>query len=238
MNYAGGKNGVGVYQSIINLIPPHKVYIEPFLGSGAIMRHKLPACHNIGLDLDAEIVKRVRSTIAKNSDTADTQVPGTSSPPTWQIEAKDAFHFLENYPFTGDEFIYCDPPYMRSTRRSKGDIYKHELTRADHRRLLKILKTLPCKVLLSSYWSELHSKQLKNWNTETFQIMTRGYLATEWLWFNYNLPDELHDYRYLGDGFRERERIKRKKQRWVARLQKMPDLERQAMLEAIKEAWG
>ncbi len=38
----------------------------------------------------------------------------------------------------------------------------------------------------------------------------------------------LHDYRYLGEDFRERERIKRKKQRWVNRLQTMPVLERQA----------
>jgi hypothetical protein len=34
---------------------------------------------------------------------------------------------------------------------------------------------------------------------------------TEWLWFNFPEPIALHDYRYLGTGFRER--IKRKKQR-------------------------
>jgi len=33
--------------------PPHEVYIEPFLGGGAIMRQKRPALLNIGLDLDA-----------------------------------------------------------------------------------------------------------------------------------------------------------------------------------------
>jgi hypothetical protein len=43
MVYAGGKNGAGVYQTIINLMPPHDVYIEPFLGGGAIMRQKRPA---------------------------------------------------------------------------------------------------------------------------------------------------------------------------------------------------
>ncbi len=58
-------------------------------------------------------------------------------------------------------------------------------------------------------------------------------MATEWIWMNYPAPLELHDYRYLGDTFRERERIKRKSQRWVARLKKMPVLERQALLSAI-----
>lgn len=34
MTYKGGKAGAGVYQQIINQIPPHDVYIEPFLGGG------------------------------------------------------------------------------------------------------------------------------------------------------------------------------------------------------------
>ena len=42
MGYPGGKAGAGVYQTIINLMPPHDVYIEPFLGGGAVMRLKRP----------------------------------------------------------------------------------------------------------------------------------------------------------------------------------------------------
>jgi len=38
MPYPGGKSGAGVYQTIINRMPPHRVYIEPFLGGAAIMR--------------------------------------------------------------------------------------------------------------------------------------------------------------------------------------------------------
>lgn len=58
-------------------------------------------------------------------------------------------------------------------------------------------------------------------------------MATEWLWMNYPRPVKLHDYRYLGDDFRERERIKRKKARWIDRLARMDILERQAMLAAL-----
>jgi site-specific DNA-adenine methylase len=32
MKYAGGKGGI--YQKYINLMPPHEVYIEAFLGGG------------------------------------------------------------------------------------------------------------------------------------------------------------------------------------------------------------
>ena len=47
---------------------------------------------------------------------------------------------------------------------------------------------------------------------------------------------ELHDYRYLGMNRRERERIKRKKQRFTNKLLNMPALERYAILAAIREA--
>jgi hypothetical protein len=67
--------------------------------------------------------------------------------------------------------------------------------------------------------------------------MTRGgTLATEYLWMNYPEPDSLHDYSYLGDNYRERERIKRKKTRWVNRLKKLDRLERKAILWAVKDA--
>ena len=43
------------------------------------------------------------------------------------------------------------------------------------------------------------------------------------------------DYRYLGKDFRERERLKRMKARWVKRLEKMPLLQRQALLAALAQ---
>jgi hypothetical protein len=91
-------------------------------------------------------------------------------------------------------------------------------------------------VMLSGYWSELYAHELKGWRSISFQSMTHGgFCATEWLWMNYPEPFELHDYSYLGDNFRERERIKRKKDRWVLRLEQMPTLERFAILSIIEE---
>lgn len=42
MSYPGGKGGAGVVQRIINLMPPHRVYLEPFLGGAAVMRARAP----------------------------------------------------------------------------------------------------------------------------------------------------------------------------------------------------
>ena len=219
MTYPGGKNGSGVYQKIINLMPPHEVYIEPFLGKGAIMRNKQPTARNIGIEKDTDVQS------------------------FWQHETDidfitgDGINFLKTHPFQGNELVYCDPPYLQSTRSGR-QLYRYEMTDEQHIDLLETITDLPCMVMISGYWSQMYADHLKNWNTASFEAMTRGgKTATEWLWFNFQKPVALHDYRYLGENYRERERIKKKKSRWVANLKTMPVLERQALLSAIKEAW-
>ncbi len=59
--YPGGKSGAGVYQQLINRMPPHDTYIETHLGGGAILRRKRPARLNIGLDLDPEVIAHWRA---------------------------------------------------------------------------------------------------------------------------------------------------------------------------------
>ena len=88
-------------------------------------------------------------------------------------------------------------------------------------------------------YPDLYNDMLAGWNVLTFEAMTRGgSKSTEWVWFNYPNPTELHDYSYLGSTFRERERIKRKRNRWVNRLLSIPKLERNALLNALNEASG
>jgi DNA adenine methylase len=226
MAYPGGKSGAGVYQAVINLMPPHSVYIEPFLGGGALIRRKRPASLNIGIDRDAEAIRAVtESGIAEPGDTR------------FRFEIGDALAFLQSYPFAGDELVYCDPPYMHHAR-GRTDYYRFEMNDLQHAALLDVIKDLPCRVMISGYWTELYGTNLKAWNTSTFQAMTRaGRTATEWLWYNFPAPVALHDYQFLGADFRQRERIKRKKQRWTDRLSRLPLLERQALLAAIEETW-
>lgn len=243
MPYAGGKAGAGVKQKIINLMPPHRVYIEPFLGDASIMRAKKPADVNIGLDLEgatpglAWLASLAGGEKWKCSSGAE-MPPGRSH---YAIHG-DGIQFLQTYQWKGDELVYCDPPYLMSTRTGKR-MYKWEWWVDQHRILLQLLKTLPCAVMLSGYKSSLYDELLEvdtnefsPWNLVTFEAMTRGgHTKTEHLWFNFPPPTVLHDYQHLGVGFRERERIKRKKARWVARLKAMPELERRCLLEAILE---
>jgi hypothetical protein len=227
MTYPGGKAGAGVYQQIINQIPPHRVYIEPFLGAGAVMKYKRPAIVNIGIDSDGDVVARIPWG-------NDLNVPGVI------VKCDDAIFFLKTYNWQGDEFVYCDPPYLFETRSSKQPIYVCEFgTYEQHIELLELLLSLHCDIAISGYWSTLYSKILATWRTISYQTRTRGgSVVQEWLWMNYPAPVELHDYRYLGSNFRERERIKRIRSRWLARLDRMDDLERYAILSSIAEYSG
>lgn len=59
MRYSGGKNGSGVFQRLICMMPPHKVYVEMFLGSGAILRRKKPADLSLAYELDRATIREV-----------------------------------------------------------------------------------------------------------------------------------------------------------------------------------
>lgn len=217
MKYPGGKGASGVYQRLINQIPPHRVYIESHLGGGALMRYKKPADINIGIDIDPTIMEDWNGASDIN------------------LVCVDAVRYLNRYHFEGDEFVYVDPPYLTSTRRSKRATYKHEYTEQQHIELLRLLVTLPCRVMISGYWSELYEAHLRGWYHMSFVTRTRsGEQATELFWMNYPKPEKLHDYRFLGDTFRERERIRRRIERWKERLETMPPLEQNALLYALK----
>jgi DNA adenine methylase len=220
-SYPGGKAGAGVYQTLINQIPPHTVYIEAFLGGGAVMRKKLPAVASIGIDADAAALSRW----------AGCDHPGLT------LIHGDSLAFLSSYPWAGGEFVYCDPPYLLDLRKSGRLMYACEFETPEmHAELLEMLLSLPAMVMLSGYRSQLYSERLRGWRTLTYQAMTRGGRpATEWLWMNYPQPTELHDPRYIGEGFRERERIKKKVHRWRCNLQAMPPLERFAIWTALQE---
>ena len=218
--YPGGKGTF--FQRIINLMPPHRFYIETHVGGGAVIRNKRPAEVNVALDIDPAVKGRWQN--------------GQSLHITFY--QADALKYLRGIRQAQDVMIYSDPPYMMEARKS-GKMYNYEYTDDDHLNLLAALKELDqCKIIISGYWTDLYKKELEDWNHISFEVMTRGGLAWEHLWFNYDWPKELHEYTHLGDTYRDRERIRRKQKRWLKKMAKMETLEREAMLDLIQREYG
>jgi DNA adenine methylase len=65
--------------------------------------------------------------------------------------------------------------------------------------------------------------------------MTRGGKAIESVWLSFPESAARHDTRYAGENFRERERIKRKKERWARRFAAMSLAERAAVRAALDD---
>ena len=212
-SYFGSKATSGLCQAIIALMPPHETYIETHVGGGAILQHKAPARHTIGIDRDAQALAALRC------DYPLEKVHGC------------AHRFLAEYRFTGRELVYCDPPYLLHTR-SSARRYRYDYEEHDHRALLALLKTLPCAVILSGYPSALYDEQLADWRTLELQVMNQAGVRTEKLWFNF-IPDRVHWARGAGKDFTDRQRIKRKAESWARRYQAMPRGERLAVLAGL-----
>jgi site-specific DNA-adenine methylase len=221
MRYPGGKGKL--YRNLINLIPKHEVYIECFLGGGSVLRHKKPAEESIGIDLDERALARCRDLSAHV--------------PTPQLIQEDAVQFLSDYSFQGGEFVYADPPYLPETRRQQR-LYRHEYTRDNHVALLNVLLDLPCAVMISGYDSPLYRKLLRGWRRVTFRAKTHVDVREESVWMNYSEPAVLHDARYLGNTFRERQQIQRRLATMRRRFHAMSPPERAELMRWANEEFG
>jgi DNA adenine methylase len=218
-NYPGRKRVIA--KRIVSLMPAHDRYVEAFAGTADVLRLKRPAKQSIAIDLSTSQL---------------TALPKGALPIGTTVICGDAVRWLEEHAseLGLETLVYLDPPYLLSTRTHR--FYEHELeTDQEHSALLTILQELRCHVMISGYWSPLYAAMLEPWATEQIGTMTRGGPRTEWLWMNFRADHglQLHDTRFLGRGFRERERINRKKRRWAKRLAAMDPAERQAIREAL-----
>lgn len=103
-----------------------------------------------------------------------------------QIENQPAIKLIERYN-RKETLIYCDPPYLLSTR--SGRIYEHEMTEADHYELMHVLLKHKGKVVLSGYDNHLYNSILEGWHKETMKATTEmGGSSTEVIWMNYEPP--------------------------------------------------
>jgi DNA adenine methylase len=227
--YNGGKNGSGVYQQIINQIPPHKIFISGFAGNCGVLANKLPASMaNIAIDVDVKITdawSRIKNIETINQDCITF------------INDYLRVTLLFNTTSFKDIFIFLDPPYLKQVRAGNKNLYRYTMdSEPEHEKLLQAALTWPVKIMFTHYPCELYDKILNNWRVKDIKAMSHIGLRTERLYMNYPESSELHDYRYLGEDFRERELYKKMRSNMVNKFKRMNDLERNMIIEALNTA--
>lgn len=224
--YPGGKNAEGMHQWLIGLQPTHTRYAELFVGSGGILKRKVPALETVVCDRDATVVdywKRLK-------------FPGVKAYRRCAILWLRANRAALNDP-AQDWLVYLDPPYVTSTRVRKK-LYRYEMTDRQHRQLLREVLKLTCRVMISGYASQLYAEALADWTLHKRWVMTRGHSwREEHLWCNF-LPHTAPDFaqRRAGRDWRDRDRIRKRLKSWRGKFERMPEYERRAILAELVRA--
>lgn len=220
-SYFGGK-GLS-FRHLINQIPPHRKLVIPFAGHCAVTRNiRLPE-EVVMADLDCELLDYWRQQWRQRR-WENTEV---------EFRIDCGIELLKTLisDTLEETFVYCDPPYLHSTRKSRSR-YRHEMSVDNHFALLQIVRKLKCRVMISGYASKVYEDGLAGWRSFSYQAMTRRGLVTEFAWCNYAEPEALQDYRWLGKDRRERFKLQRRVANLVAKLDRLPQLERMALLDA------
>src|SRR5258706_12409623 len=148
--YPGGKGADGVYQTIINHLPPHEVFISGCLGNCAVMRFKRPAALNIGIDADREVIDAWENQNNRRLAQKDSVLNKSHQLDLFHasfFDYAEKFFKPHDHP---DTLVYLDPPYLKETRRdSKSDLYLHEFSQRDHERLLGLALSMRTRVVIS-----------------------------------------------------------------------------------------
>ena len=101
------------------------------------------------------------------------------------IENRDAIKVIEDHD-REDTLFFIDPPYIFDTRKIGGKAYRHEMTNADHEKLVKVLKTVKGKVILCGYEHPIYDDL--NWEKVKKNVAATGQkgsvLREEVLWIN------------------------------------------------------
>lgn len=100
-----------------------------------------------------------------------------------QIESAPAADLIKKFN-SPNVLIYCDPPYLLSTRYGKQ--YRCEMTENDHLQLLDVLSKHKGPALISGYQSEMYDTELRGWHKEFISITDRrSRTREEVLWMNF-----------------------------------------------------
>lgn len=219
--YPGRKAAAGQWQKILSEIPRCELFIDVMCGSGYISS-LMKNCQIVVNDINRSVIDKIKY-------------------PADNVEFRN-----EDYQAIISRFdngskarvFYFDPPYMEETRSYKKPIYKYNWNTDDHKRFLKALQGLKSPAIVSHYPCKLYDQALKKWRKIAYKSMTRAGIRVENLYMNFPQPVLLQFPGHIGADFTDRQRIKRKIERLIKRLQNEPGQERAAILSSVIEQFS
>lgn len=245
ITYPGGKNASGVYQALINLMPPHRLYGECCLGSGAVLRNKKPAEFSVASDPDSYAMEVFFNNAGLVGDWRRPLIEFTLEEKPVQLHrifATGLFDVMRAVWESGlilpaDSLLFADPPYIAAECSEGRPLYRFDMTQEiEHEEFLADFRALPCPKIITHYDCDLYNDMLKGWRKVSFNDMTRGGWKQGTAYLSFPPPVELHDYRFWGDGWRKREKVKIK---WTAlqrKIKNMSPIERSYLNEILTTA--
>jgi site-specific DNA-adenine methylase len=203
-NYVGNKGGQGIKEQLFNFVPKSERYFSLFYGMGGF--ENLPEFKNVNWIISEKDPELLSLASARYHDTYS-----------------DYKSIVEKYNFTSADFIFCDPPYLHSTRRNGRAYYKFEWDVYEHKEFLDYISVCGAKVLITHPSCSLYDNCLETWYKHEFRYMSRQGWFEDCIWTNF-MPGyvELHDYNYLGQCRTERQQIKRQRANFVSKFNSLP----------------
>jgi len=213
-DYPGSKATSGTYQKIISEIPRCDRFIEVMCGS-AFISSKIKGNATIIInDVDTAVVSKINL-------------------PRCKKENQSYECIIDKYDFGEKTVFYFDPPYLMETRSYQGQLYKFDWSKQDHKKFIAKVLTVKSNCMISHFPCSMYDKAFKSWRKIYYNRMTRAGVREECLYMNFKQPALLLDYRYVGADYIDRQRIKRKVEKLIARLNNLAGQERAAILSSI-----
>ena len=115
------------------------------------------------------------------------------------LECRDALEVVRDYGKHPNVLLYCDPPYLATSRNSTN--YRHEMGSVeDHRALADELANVACSVVLSGYDSPLYSDLYAGWSRIEMSAWTGNGIRNGAATTAGNRTEVLWSNRLLGSG--------------------------------------
>jgi hypothetical protein len=215
VNYVGNKGGQGIKEQLFNFVPKSERYFSLFYGMGGF--ENLPEFKNVNWIISEKNPKLQSLAAASNHETYS-----------------DYRSIAEKYNFTSADFIFCDPPYLHSTRRNGKTYYKFEWDVYEHKEFLDYISGCSAKVLITHPSCSLYDNCLEAWYKHEFRYMSRQGWFEDCIWTNF-IPGyvELHTYNYLGQCRTERQQIKRQRANFLSKFNSLPFHQKMAIFNEL-----